>query len=131
LGRIEILGYFDRVHLRHAHALRACAPHGEGRHAHRWMQPRAARTELLDHTDELVARRKWRLRRADRCAGDAADICAGAKQRVLKRYAARQNFDADLANARAWIGVLHDPQHLGTTEVIDDNALHCAALDWS
>jgi len=79
---------------------------------------------LLDHSDEFVARRKRRFGRADRRAGDAADIGAGAEQRVGERDASRQDTNANFAAAGAWIGILYDPQHLGAAKVIDDDALH-------
>ncbi len=80
------------------------------------LQPRAARAQLLDDADELVAGRERRLRHAE--------IRAGAQHGVGVRDPGGQNPDADLARPRLGNVVLHHPQDLGPTEVIDDDTLH-------
>jgi hypothetical protein len=79
-------------------------------------QPRAARAELLDDADELVAGGERRLR--------TAEIDTGAQQGIAERHAGGENPDADLAWPRLGDVVLYDPQDLGATELIDDDALH-------
>ena len=120
LRRVEVLGHLDRVLLRHADALRVGAPHRQRADTVSLSQPRAARAELLDDADELVAGRERRLR--------AAEIRAGADQRIGERHAGGQNPDADLARTRSGIVLLHHPQDLGPAEVIDDDALHGRVL---
>ena len=116
--RVEVLGHLDRVRLQNADALGVRAPHRQRADAVSHAQPRAARAELLDDADELVAGRERRLRHAE--------IRADAEHGIGVRHAGRQNPDAHLARTRSRILVLHDPQDLGTAEVIDDDALHAA-----
>ena len=116
LRRVEVLGHLDRVRLRHADALRVGAPHRQRADAVSHSQPRAARAELLDDADELVAGRERRLRHAE--------IRAGAQLGIGERHARGQDPDADLARTRPGVLVLHDPQDLGPAEVVDDDALH-------
>src|SRR5205814_8395875 len=79
-------------------------------------QPRAARAELSDDADELIARRERRLR--------PAEIGAGAQLRVGERYAGGQHPDADFAPPGARRLRLHELENLGTAEPRDDNSLH-------
>ena len=117
LRRIEVLGHLDRVLLRHADALRVGPPDRQRTDAVSHSQPRAARAELLDYADELVAGRERRLR-------PARDICAGAELGIGERHAGGQNPDEDLALARSRIALLHHLQDLGSAEVIDDDTFH-------
>jgi len=64
LPGIEVLGHVDGAGLRHANALGVGAEDRQRADAVAHAQPRAARTQLLDDADELVARRERRLRRA-------------------------------------------------------------------
>ena len=116
LRRVEVLGHLDRVRLQNTDALRVGAPHRQRADTVSHSQPRAARAELLDDADKLVAGRERRLRHAE--------IRAGAQLGIGERHAGGQNPDADLARTRPGIVVLHHPQDLGPTEVIDDDALH-------
>ena len=74
LPRVEVLGHLDRVRLRHADTLRVGTPHRQRGDAISLPQPRAARAELLDDADELVAGREGSLR--------PAEIRTRAKKRV-------------------------------------------------
>jgi hypothetical protein len=116
LRRVEVLGHLDRVLLEHADALRVGAPHRQRADAVSHVQPRAARAELLDDADELVAGCERRLRHAE--------VGAGAQHCVGVRHAGGQNVDADLPWPRFGNVVLDDPQDVGTAVVIDDDALH-------
>jgi hypothetical protein len=114
--RVEVRGHLNRVLLEHADPLRIGAPDRQCGDPVSHAQPRAARAELLDDADKVVARRERRLRHAE--------IRAGAQLRIGKRHASGQNPDADLARPRPGSIVLHHPQDLGPAEVIDDDALH-------
>src|SRR5829696_9812516 len=65
-------------------------------------QPRAARTQLINDADELVAGCERRLR--------AAEIGAGAYQRIGERHAGSQSPDAHLARTWTGIRILHNLQ---------------------
>ena len=114
--RVEVLGHLDRVLLRHADALRVGAPLRQRADAVSHTQPRAARAELIDDADELVAGRERRLR--------AAEIRAGAHLGIAERHARGQNPDADLARTRSGIVLLHHAHNFGAAEVVDDDTLH-------
>ena len=116
LARVEILGHLDRVRLQNTDALRVRAPHRQRADTASDAQPGAARAELLDHADELVARRERRLRHAQ--------IRADAEHGVGVRHASRENSDEHLARTRSRILILHHPQDLGPTVVINDDTLH-------
>src|SRR5204862_7174738 len=91
-------------------------PHRQHADAVADSQPRAARAELFDDADELIARRERRLR--------PAEIGAGAQLRVGERYAGGQHPDADFAPPGARRLRLHELENLGTAEPRDDNSLH-------
>jgi hypothetical protein len=116
LGRIKVAGDLDRIHLRHTHALGVGAPDRQRCHPVARSQPRAARAQLLDHADELVAGRERRL--------GHAEIGAGAQLGIGKGHPRRQHPDADLADPRPRIVLLYHPQHLGPAIALHDHALH-------
>jgi hypothetical protein len=117
LGRIELLGNLNGVHVRHADTLRVGAPDGERRHPVSHSQPgRAAGAELLDDADELIAGGEWRLRHAQ--------IRAGAQLSIGKRHPRCQHPNAQLADPRPRIALLHHRQHLGTAIAVHHHALH-------
>ena len=116
LRRVEVLGHLDRELLRHADPLGVRAIHRQHADAVSLLQPLAARAELLDDADELVAGRERRLR--------TAHVRAGSDLRIGERYPGRQDPDADLVPPRSGSVLVHHPQDLGPTEVIDDDTLH-------
>ena len=99
LPRIEVLGNVDRAGLRHADAVRVRAPDRQRADAIAHAQPRAARAELLDDADELVAGRERRLR-------GAREVRAGAQLGIGERHPGRQNLDEHLARTRSRILLL-------------------------
>src|SRR5262249_5105038 len=94
--------------------------HGQRSHAIAHVQPLAARTELLDDADKLVARRERRLR--------TAKVRPGAELRIGERYAGGEHFDADFSLTRHRDLGLHHGHDLGSTIVTHDAALHVANL---
>jgi hypothetical protein len=116
LRRVEVLGHLDRVRLRHADVLRVGSPHRQSADAVPNTQPRAARAELLDDADELVAgRERWPWH---------AEIRAGAQHGVGVRHPGGKNSHPDLARTRSGNVGVHHPQDLGPAVVIDNDALH-------
>ena len=99
-----------------AHALSVGTPHGQRADAVSHVQPRTTGAELLDHADEFVSGREWRLR-------PPGDICAGPELGIGERYAGRENPDADLALTRPGDIVLDHLEDLWSSAVIDDDAL--------
>jgi hypothetical protein len=77
LGRVQVLGDLDRARLRHTDALRVGPPHRQGADAVSFSQARAARAELFDDADELVARRERRLRSAGDVGAEAPALSRG------------------------------------------------------
>jgi hypothetical protein len=120
LRRVEVRGHLDRVLLRHADTLRVRAPHHQRGDTVSHLQPRAPGAELLDDTDELVARRERRLR--------ATEIDTRTQQRIAERHAGGQNPHAHLARRRSGIVLLDHLQDLGATVVINHDALHASSL---
>jgi hypothetical protein len=116
LARVEVLGHRDRVLLLDADPLGIGPVHGQCSYPVSLTQPLAARAELLDDADELVAGREWRLR--------AAHVSAGADLSVCERHPGRQDPDANLT--RVWSGgvLLHHLQDLRPPVAIDDDPLH-------
>src|SRR6266568_2528768 len=87
-----------------------------GTHTRSAAQPRTARAQLLDDTDELVARRERRIRHAE--------IGPGAQHGIGIGHARGQHPDPDLARTRPGVILLNHPQDLGPAIVIDDDTLH-------
>jgi hypothetical protein len=79
-------------------------------------QPRAARTELLDHADELVAGSEQWLRHPK--------IGACPQLGIGERHPRGQYPDTHLARAGLGVVVLHHRQLLGSAEPVDDDTLH-------
>jgi hypothetical protein len=77
LGRVQVLGDLDRARLRHTDALRVGPRHRQGADAVSFSQARAARAELFDDADELVARRERRLRSAGDVGAEAPALSRG------------------------------------------------------
>src|SRR5262249_51348746 len=108
------------VLLQDAHPLRIRAPDGQRPDAVANVQPLAARAELLDHADQLVAGRERRLR--------DTEVGAGAQHGIGERHARGQRLAADVAGAGAGDRVLDHLQNLGTAEVVYDHPLHPVAI---
>src|SRR5262249_14952245 len=96
---------------------RVRAPHRQSADAVTDLQPRATRAELFDDTDQLIARRERRLR-------SARKIGPGAQLGVGERHSRRQHLDQYLARSRPGILLLDDFQDLGSSEMVDNDALH-------
>src|SRR5262249_30362799 len=82
-----------------------------------YSQPRAARPELFDDTNELVAGRERGLR-------GAREVRAGAQLRIGERNAGREDVDAHLARPRSRSVLLHHGQDLWPADTINDDTLH-------
>src|SRR5204863_8687841 len=120
LRRVEVLRHLERVRLRHADTLSVGAPHRQRGDTISLPQPRAARAELLDDADQLVAGREGRLR--------AAKIRTRAQQGITERHTGGENPDAHLPRTRSGIVLLDHLQDLGATVVTNDDALHASSL---
>jgi hypothetical protein len=116
LLRVEIFWHLDRVLLRHADTLRVGAPHRQRGDTISLPQPRAARAELLDDADKLVAGREGRLR--------ATEIDTRTQQRIAERHAGGQNPHAHLARRRSRIVLIHHLQNHGPAVALNDDTLH-------
>ena len=116
LRRVQVLGHLDRLRLGHADVLGVAAVGGQRGDPVPDVQPRAARAELVDDADDLVAG-------CERRPGHA-EVRAGAQLGIGQRHPRGQDPDAHLTRTRPGDLVLHHPQDLGPAEVIDDNALH-------
>jgi hypothetical protein len=120
LRRVDVLGHLDRIRLKHTDALGVRAPDRQSADTVSHAQPRAARAELLDHADKLVARRERRLRHAE--------IRTDAEHGIGVRHAGGQHPDANLARSGTGNVVVDHRQDLGTAEVVHDHALHPVAM---
>jgi hypothetical protein len=117
LCRIEILRHLHGARLRHANAFGIRAPHRQRADAVPWVEPGAARTELLDDANELVARRK-------RWSWAAGDVRPRAQLGIGERHAGCQDAYAYLAPNWFRNVILHYLHDLGATIVINDHAFH-------
>jgi hypothetical protein len=116
LRRVEIIGHLDRVLLQHTDSLGVCAPDRQRADTVADAQCRAARTELLDDADQLVAGGERRLRHAE--------VRTGAEHGIGVRHTGRQNPHTHLTRTRPGNLIIDHPHDLGAAEVIHDHALH-------